>query len=144
MHACLTGRMVFSDYTKKSILFYHAKGYYVPTIANLSNARSITHFAYICSCSFQLSRSTALQVMASTLDHAQLLDYTQRGVRRYLKSTTDTCVVRSKILIVTRVVCTYVKRNGPCTVRYAQLLDYTQRGVRRYLKSTTDTCVVRS
>ena len=39
------------------------------------------------------SRSTALQVMASTLDHAQLLDYTRAGVRHYLKSVTDTCIV---------------------------------------------------
>ena len=32
------------------------------------------------------SRSTALQVMASTLDRAQLLDYKRAGVKRYLKS----------------------------------------------------------
>ena len=45
-----------------------------------------------CSCSFRLSRSTALQVMTSTLDRTQLLDYTMAGVRRYLKSTTNTCL----------------------------------------------------
>ena len=39
-----------------------------------------------CSCFFRLSRSTALQVMASTLDRKQLLDYTLAGIRRYLKS----------------------------------------------------------
>ena len=48
-----------------------------------------------CSCSFRLPRSTALQVMASTLDRAQLLDYTRAGVRRYSKSTTDACVVHA-------------------------------------------------
>ena len=68
----LTRRMVFSDYTIKRILFYHAKG---------SHARS--------------HRSTALQVMASTLDRTQLLDYTRAGVRRYSKSATDTCVVHA-------------------------------------------------
>ena len=28
-------RMVFSDYTKRRILFYHTKGYYAPTIVGL-------------------------------------------------------------------------------------------------------------
>ena len=64
-----------------------------------SRARSIAHFAslrvLVCSCSFRLSRSIALQVMASTLDRAQLLDYTGAGVRRYSKSATDTYVVHT-------------------------------------------------
>ena len=62
---------------------------------------------------------TALQVIASTVDHAQLLDYTQASVRRYLKSMTDTRVVRThvKFNCNTHVVHTYVKRNEPfrCT-----------------------------
>ena len=39
--------------------------------------------------------STALQVMASTLDHAQLLGLTWAGARRYLKSMMDTYVVQA-------------------------------------------------
>ena len=46
-----------------------------------------THVVRTCSCSFRLSRSTALQVMASTLDYPQLLDYTWAGMRHHLKST---------------------------------------------------------
>ena len=69
-----------------------------------SRARSITHYLRVlfCSCSFRLSRSTALQVMASTLDRAQLLDYTRAGVRRYLKSATDTCVEGSTTTMKSR------------------------------------------
>ena len=55
--------------------------------------------SYVCFCfgSFRLSRSTALQVMASTLDHAELIDYKRAGMRRYmhLKSMMDTRVVRA-------------------------------------------------
>ena len=104
----LTGRMVFSDYTKKRILFTMLKArtlvHITRTHAHIartltSRARSITHFASLrvlfCSCSFRLSRSTALQVMASTLDRTQLLDYTRAGARRYSKSATDTCVVHA-------------------------------------------------
>ena len=100
----LTGRMVFSDYTKKRILFYHAKGshalsHHTHARSHHAHAQSHTAFASLCvlfcSCSFRLSRSTALQVMASTLDRAQLLDYTRVGVRRYSKSATDTCVVHT-------------------------------------------------
>ena len=32
---------------------------------------------------------------SSTLDHAQFLDYKLAGVRRYLKSTMDTCVIQA-------------------------------------------------
>ena len=63
-----------------------------------SRARSITYvlrFAYFFAPVPSDSRSTALQVMASALDRAQLLDYTRAGVWRYLKSATDTCVVRT-------------------------------------------------
>ena len=59
-------------------------------------------YVRFCSCSFRPSRSTALQVMASTLDRTQLPECTRAGVRRYLKSTTDTCVVRGLNLIVPR------------------------------------------
>ena len=91
-HACmlLTGRMVFSNYTKKRILFYHAKGshacsHHTHARSHHVHAQSHTSLSLcvlFCSCSFRLSRSTALQVMASTLDRAQLLDYTRAGVRR--------------------------------------------------------------
>ena len=98
----LTGRMVFSDYTKKRVLFSHAKGshacsHHTYARSHHAHAKSHTYFASrtFCSCSFRLSRSTALHVMASTLDRAQLLDYTRAGVRRYSKSTTDTCVVHA-------------------------------------------------
>ena len=95
----LTGRMVFSDYTKKRILFYHVKGSH----ARLHHTHARSHHVHaqshtslrllFCSCSFRLSRSTALQVMASTLDRAQLLDYTRAGVRCYSISATDTSVL---------------------------------------------------
>ena len=108
-HACfLTGRMVFSDYTKKRILFYRAKGsharsHHTHAHSHHADAQSYTSLRVLfCSCSFRLSRSTALHVMASTLDRAQLLDYTRAGVRRYSKSATDTCVVHAYNLIVTR------------------------------------------
>ena len=102
-HACmlLTGRMVFSYYTKKRILFYHAKGSHARshhTHARSYHAHAQSHTSLrvlFCSCSFRLSRSTALQVMASTLDRAQLLDYTRAGLRRYSKSATDTYVVHA-------------------------------------------------
>ena len=34
-------RMVFSDYTKRRILFYHTKGYYAPTIVGLLQEEDI-------------------------------------------------------------------------------------------------------
>ena len=34
-------RMVFSDYTKRRILFYHTKGYYAPTIVGLLQKEDI-------------------------------------------------------------------------------------------------------
>ena len=99
----LTGRMVSSDYTKKRILFYHAKGsharsHHTHACSHHAHAQSHTSLSIrvlFCSCSFRLSRSIALQIMASTLDRAQLLDYTRAGVRRYSKSATDTCVVHA-------------------------------------------------
>ena len=48
-----------------------------------------------CSCYFRLSCSTAVQVMSSTMDRSQILDYTRRGVRRYLKFARDTCIVHT-------------------------------------------------
>ena len=90
----LTGRMVFSDYTKKRILFYHAKGSHARSHHTHAQLHTSLRVLF-CSCSFRLSRSTALQVMATTLDRAQLLDYTRTGMRRYSKSATDTCVVHA-------------------------------------------------
>ena len=96
----LTGRMVFSDYTKKgycsTTLKARMHAYIIRTHAHITRMLNHTlRFAYFfCSCSFRLSRSTALQVMASTLDRAQLLDYTRAGVRRYSKSATDTVYMR--------------------------------------------------
>ena len=90
----LTGRMFFSDYTKKRISFYHAKGSH----ARSHHMHALSHTSLrvlFCSYSFRLSRSTAVQVMASTLDRDQLLDYTRAGVRHHLKSATDTCVVHA-------------------------------------------------
>ena len=66
----LTGRMVFSDYTIKRILFYHAKGSHARshhTHARSHHVQAQSHTSLrvlFCSCSFRLSRSTALQVMA--------------------------------------------------------------------------------
>ena len=98
----LTGRMVFSEYTKKG---YCSTALKARTHAHITRrhahiTRTLNHIrtslrVLFCSCSFRLSRSTALQVMASTLDRAQLLDYTRACVRRYSKSVTDTCVVHA-------------------------------------------------
>ena len=132
MHTFRTGGMVFSDYTKKRILFYHAKGshershhthartltshtrtltsharthahitcthaHITRTHAHITRTNARSHHAHtqshtslslhvlFCSCSFRLSRSTALQVVASTLDRAQLLDYT-RAVRGAIRN----------------------------------------------------------
>ena len=93
----------FQRLHQKRILFYHAKGSHAcshHTHARSHHAHAQSHTCtslrvLFCSCSFQLSRSTALQVMASTLDRAQLLDYTRAGVRHYSKSATDTCVVHA-------------------------------------------------
>ena len=89
----------FQRLHQKRILFYRAKGsharsHHTHACSHHVHAQSHTSLRVLfCSCSFRLSRSTALQVMASTLDRAQLLDYTRAGVRRYSKSATDTCVV---------------------------------------------------
>ena len=72
------------------------------------------HVVRTCSCSFRLSRSTALQVMASTLNRSQLLDYTRAGVRRNLKFVKDVDWHRTYVKF--NLVCAYVKRNGPCMV----------------------------
>ena len=99
-----------------------------------------------CSCSFRLSRSTALRVMASTLDRAQLLDYKRAGVIAlfeirdgYLRHTSI------KFNCYTRVVrtcsCSFRLSHSTAlqvmdsTLDRAQLLDCTRAGVRRHLKS---------
>ena len=91
----------FQRLHQKRILFYRAKGSHARshhTHARSHHAHAQSHtslrrtfFAPVPSA----SRSTALQVMASTLDRAQLLDYTRAGVRRYSKSATDTYVVHA-------------------------------------------------
>ena len=124
----LTGRMVFSDYTKKRILFYHAKGSHARshhTHARSHHAHTQSHTSLcvlFCSCSFRLSRSTALQVMASTLDRAQLLDYTRAGVRRYSKSATDTCIVYINIKFNCNTCVVHIRKtertmHGPFSIR---------------------------
>ena len=78
-----------------------------------------THVVHTCSCSFRLSCSTALQVMASTLVHAQLLDYTQAGVRHHLKSAMGVDLRRTYVKF--NLVCAYVKRTVLCTVHSASV-----------------------
>ena len=83
---------VFQRLHQKRILFYRAKGSHARS--HHTHARS--HHTHAKShTSLRFSRSTALQVMASTLDRAELLDFTRAGVRRYSKSATDTCVVHA-------------------------------------------------
>ena len=57
--------------------------------------------------------------MASTLDCAQLLDYTRVGVRRHLKSAKD--VDRHRTYVKFNLVRAYVKRNVMYTVRSASV-----------------------
>ena len=69
------------------------------------------------------THNTALQVMTSTLDRAQLLDYTRAGVRHHLKSAMGVDLRRTYIKF--NLVCAYVKWNvvrsasvcGPFNVR---------------------------
>ena len=111
--------MVFSDYTKKRILFYDARGLHARS--HHTHAHTLLSLRVLFAPVPSDSRSTALQVMASTLDRAQLLDYTRAGVwlfeirDRYLRCT------RIKFNCNMRVVRTYVKQNGPCTVRSASV-----------------------
>ena len=74
--------------------------------------------ARTCSCSFRLSCSIALQVMASTLDCAHRRNYTRAGVRRHLKSATGVDLRRTyaKFYCVVRA---YVKQTGPYMVQSA-------------------------
>ena len=120
--------MVFSNYTKKRMLFYHAKGlharsHHMHARSHHVHAQSHTCTSLrvlFCSCSFRLSRSTALQVMATTLDCAQLLDYTRAGMRRYSKSATYMRCTRMKFNCNTRVVRirkTERTVHGPFSVR---------------------------
>ena len=127
----LTGRMFFSYYTKKRILFYHAKGSHARS--HHAHAQSHTSLHTFCSCSFRLSRSTALQFMASTLHRAQLLNYTRAGVRRYSKSETDTYMRCTRITFNCNTRVVHVKRNGPCTVRSTSV-----RGPFKTVKCETD------
>ena len=82
--------------------------------------RTLNHtlrFLLFCSCSFRLSRSTALQFMASTLHRAQLLNYTRAGVRRYSKSATDTYMR-----------CTHITFNCNTHVVYTRKTERTMHG----------------
>ena len=54
--------------------------------------------------------------MASTLDRAQLLDFIRAGVRRYLKSATDTCVcmhVKFNCNLRSKYICDLASKKGP-------------------------------
>ena len=55
--------------------------------------------------------------MASTLDRAQLLNYTRAGVGRHLKSAMG--VDLRRIYVKFNLVFVYVKRNDSCVVRSA-------------------------
>ena len=133
MHA-FSWKNGFQRLHQKRILFYHAKGsharsHHTHARSHHAHAQSHTslslHIAYFFVPVPSDSRSTALQVMASTLNRAQLLGYTRAGVRRYSKSATDTCTYMCctciKFNCNMRVVRTYVKRNGPCTVSSASV-----------------------
>ena len=95
-------RMVFSDYTKRRILFYHTKGYYAPTIVGLLqkediqvSRRSVSDF--LIRFKQTLSLRTFLLFLATlsqncTAGHGFRLDldfFTRAGVRRYLNSNAN-------------------------------------------------------
>ena len=96
---------------RREALFEYRDGYLHRTSVKFNiNTRVRT-----CSCSSRLSRSTTLQVMASTLDCAQLIDYTRAGMRRHLKSAMDIDWCRTYVKF--NLVFAYIKRNGPWTVQ---------------------------
>ena len=96
-------RVVFSDYTKRWILFYHTKGYYAPTIVGLLqkediqvSRRSVSDF--LIRFKQTLSLSTFFLLFLATLSqnctagHGFRLDldfFTRAGVRRYLNLNTN-------------------------------------------------------
>ena len=96
-------RMVFSDYTKRWILFYHTKGYYAPTIVGLLqkedievSGRSVSDF--LIRFKQTLSLRTYFLLFLATLSqnctagHGFRLDldfFTWAGVRRYLNSNAN-------------------------------------------------------
>ena len=95
-------RMVFSDYTKRRILLYHTKGYYVPTIVGLLQkediqvSRSVSDF--LIRFKQTLSLRTFFLLFLATLSqnctagHGFRLDldfFTRAGVRRYLNSNAN-------------------------------------------------------
>ena len=98
-------RMVFSDYTKRRILFYHTKGYYAPAIVGLLqeediqvSRRSVSDF--LIRFKQTLSLRTFFLLFLATLSqsctagHGFSLDldfFTWAGVRRYLNSNANNC-----------------------------------------------------
>ena len=96
-------RMVFSDYTKRRILFYHTKGYYAPKIVGLLqkedievSGRSVSDF--LIRFKQTLSLRTYFLLFLATLSqnctagHGFRLDldfFTRAGVRRYLNSNAN-------------------------------------------------------
>ena len=121
----------FQRLHQKRILFYHAKGSHARshhTHAHITRTLNHTLCFHFASRTFLLLFLPTLVVLLyrSWLQHwiaLQLLDYTRAGMRRYSNSATDTYMrcTRIKFNCNMRVVRTYVKRNGPCTVHSASV-----------------------
>ena len=96
-------RMVFSDYTKRRILFYHTKGYHAPTIVGLLQKEDIqvsrrSGSDFLIQFKQTLSLRTFFLLFLATLSqnctagHNFRLDldfFTRAGVRRYLNSNAN-------------------------------------------------------
>ena len=131
-------RMVFSDYTKRRILFYHTKGYYAPTIVGLLqkediqvSRRSISDF--LIRFKQTLSLHTFFLLFLATLSqnctagHGFRLDldfFTRAGVRCYLNSNANNKI----IIFYTHVrMCNIHKTertvHGPFNIRSKSVLE---------------------
>ena len=118
----LTGRMVFSDYTKKRILFYHAKGsharsHHTHTRSHRVHAKSHTYFA---------SR-TFLLLFLPTLSYVVLL-YTGHGLNTGSRSTSRLHMSRREPLFEIRdryMRCTSIKFN--CNTLVVRICKYVVR-----------------
>ena len=96
-------RMVFSDYTKRWILFYHIKGYYAPTIVGLLQKEDIqvsrkSVSDILIRFKQTLSLRTFSLLFLATLSQnctacrgfrLDLDFFTRAGVRRYLNSNAN-------------------------------------------------------
>ena len=84
----------FQRLHQKRILFYRAKGSHARS--HHAHAQSHTSLRVLfCSCSFRLSRSTALQVMASTMDRAPTSRLHTSRREALFEIATDICVVHA-------------------------------------------------